>query len=264
MPLEMARKLLPPSMILGVSVSSVAEAAATSTAGVDYVGIGPIWWTTSKQLNSGVIGPRGISPILDVLSPSIKTVGIGRRSLLYPLENGCAECAPGGIKRRNLMRTLHAGVTSSGRALDGVAVISEIVSSTEPKAAAETLRGLLRTFMDRPHPTQLFPPWNMSLANLPADADFPQRSAQLIAKTRSLTPLVHQITNYVAMTQSANVTLAIGASPIMATAPAEMEDLSKVTAGLLVNFGTIDDFQGMLLAGLSLWPVYKSYLMSSL
>jgi len=51
------------------------------------------------------------------------------------------------------------------------------------------------------------------------------------------------------MTQSANVTLAIGGSPIMATAPDEMEDLSRITGGLLINFGTIGDFQGMLLAG---------------
>lgn len=51
------------------------------------------------------------------------------------------------------------------------------------------------------------------------------------------------------MTQSANVTLALGASPIMATAAREMEDLSKVSGALLVNFGTIADKAGMLEAG---------------
>ena len=51
------------------------------------------------------------------------------------------------------------------------------------------------------------------------------------------------------MNQSANVTLALGASPIMATAPEEMEDLSKVSGALLVNFGTISDKNGMLEAG---------------
>lgn len=49
--------------------------------------------------------------------------------------------------------------------------------------------------------------------------------------------------------QSANATIALGASPIMATAPQEMEDLSKITGALLVNFGTISDKAGMLLAG---------------
>src|SRR5258705_13063100 len=91
MPLDIARKLLPSSMILGVSFSSVSEAATACQAGADYVGIGPIWWTTSKQLDKGVIGPRGIGPILDVLSPSIKTVGIGRGSVAYALDKWCAE-----------------------------------------------------------------------------------------------------------------------------------------------------------------------------
>lgn len=58
-----------------------------------------------------------------------------------------------------------------------------------------------------------------------------------------------QITNNVVMNQSANATLALGASPIMATAVAEMEDLSKVSGALLVNFGTISDKAGMLEAG---------------
>lgn len=49
--------------------------------------------------------------------------------------------------------------------------------------------------------------------------------------------------------QSANATLALGASPIMATAPQEMEDLSRVIGALLVNFGTISDKEGMLSAG---------------
>ncbi len=37
----------------------------------------------------------------------------------------------------------------------------------------------------------------------------------------------------------------------MATAPEEMEDLSKATGALLVNFGTIQNLDGMLAAGKS-------------
>jgi len=51
------------------------------------------------------------------------------------------------------------------------------------------------------------------------------------------------------MTQSANATLALGASPIMSNAPEEMEDLSKVIGALLVNIGTITNKEGMILAG---------------
>lgn len=50
--------------------------------------------------------------------------------------------------------------------------------------------------------------------------------------------------------QSANATLALGASPIMASAPEEMEDLSHVIGSLLVNFGTIKDKEGMLVGGM--------------
>lgn len=62
--------------------------------------------------------------------------------------------------------------------------------------------------------------------------------------------LSKQITNNVVTNQSANATLALGASPIMATSPQEMEDLSKVTGALLINFGTIQDINGMLEAGM--------------
>lgn len=55
-------------------------------------------------------------------------------------------------------------------------------------------------------------------------------------------------------TQSANVTLALGASPIMATAPQEMEDLAQVCGALLINIGTLraESHDGMLKAGLCL------------
>lgn len=61
--------------------------------------------------------------------------------------------------------------------------------------------------------------------------------------------MVHQITNNVVINQSANATLALGASPIMATSVEEQEDLAKIPGGLLINFGTVTDKEGMLAAG---------------
>ena len=49
--------------------------------------------------------------------------------------------------------------------------------------------------------------------------------------------------------QSANATLALGASPIMASALEEMYDLSCVLGALLVNFGTVTVKESMLAAG---------------
>lgn len=70
---------------------------------------------------------------------------------------------------------------------------------------------------------------------------------QAIKKT---SPLVHNITNYVAMESSANGLLAIGASPIMAQAVDEVEDIVKIANSLVLNIGTLSSawIQAMILA----------------
>ena len=59
-------------------------------------------------------------------------------------------------------------------------------------------------------------------------------------------------------TQSANVTLALGASPIMATEAQEMEDLAKVSGALLINIGTLKSEvkTGMIRAGMRVYAIY--------
>jgi len=52
-------------------------------------------------------------------------------------------------------------------------------------------------------------------------------------------PLVHNITNYVAMNLTANALLAIGASPVMAHAAEEVEDMVAIAAALVINIGTL-------------------------
>jgi len=56
---------------------------------------------------------------------------------------------------------------------------------------------------------------------------------------RARRPLVHNITNYVAMTVSANVLLALGASPAMVHAVEEVEDFVGISDALVVNIGTL-------------------------
>jgi hydroxyethylthiazole kinase len=53
-------------------------------------------------------------------------------------------------------------------------------------------------------------------------------------------PLIHHIMNYVVMNDAANVTLAIGASPIMAHAIEEVEELVAVADAIYINIGTLD------------------------
>ena len=64
-------------------------------------------------------------------------------------------------------------------------------------------------------------------------------AAAALADLRERRPLVQNITNYVAMTFSANVLLALGASPAMVHAAEEVEDFIAISSGLVINIGTL-------------------------
>ncbi len=68
---------------------------------------------------------------------------------------------------------------------------------------------------------------------------------------RERKPLIHQITNYVVMNETANATLAIGALPVMAHAVEEVEEMASVAGALVLNIGTLSRhwIDAMLLAG---------------
>ena len=63
--------------------------------------------------------------------------------------------------------------------------------------------------------------------------------AELLARLREQKPLVHNITNYVVMTLSANVLLAAGASPAMVHAAEEVEAFVSISDALVINIGTL-------------------------
>jgi len=60
-----------------------------------------------------------------------------------------------------------------------------------------------------------------------------------IQKIREQAPLVHNITNYVVMNSTANALLAIGASPVMAHAIDEVEEMVGIANALVINIGTL-------------------------
>ncbi|KAJ3512635.1 hypothetical protein NLJ89_g3408 [Agrocybe chaxingu] len=229
MTVDMARKLLPPGSIIGVSCNNVAQVEQAVLEKVDYIGVGAVWGTQTKKLTSPIIGVRGVGAMLKVLDGT-----------------GITAVAIGGIKSTNLLRTLHGCVSITGHALDGVAVVSDIVASPEPGQAASKLRSIFKQFNESsrsflaPSPSS-----NLTVESILDGV------VKLMTEIRKVNPLVHQITNAVVTTQSANVTLAVGASPIMATAPSEMEDMTRICGALLVNIGTLreENLNGMLLAG---------------
>jgi hydroxyethylthiazole kinase len=68
---------------------------------------------------------------------------------------------------------------------------------------------------------------------------------------RETKPLVHQITNYVVMNETANATLSLGALPVMAHALEEVEEMVGLAGALVINIGTLSGpwIESMLRAG---------------
>ncbi len=72
---------------------------------------------------------------------------------------------------------------------------------------------------------------------------FMTRYGSILADIREKTPLIHHITNYVTVNDCANITLCIGASPVMAHAEGEVEEMVAIASALVLNIGTLDSQQ---------------------
>jgi len=77
------------------------------------------------------------------------------------------------------------------------------------------------------------------------------KAAQNLDAVKKNKPLIHNITNYVVMNYTANALLAIGASPVMAHAPNEVEQMVSFAGALVLNIGTLTDdwIDSMIIAG---------------
>jgi thiamine-phosphate pyrophosphorylase len=113
MPLGVARKILGPDRIIGVSVFTPEEARSAELGGADYLGLSPIIVTATKPELTEQIGLEGIGPIRAAVK--IPIVGIGS------------------MNASNAFEAVSAG-------LDGVAVVSGIVSQKDVTAAARGIK----------------------------------------------------------------------------------------------------------------------------
>ncbi len=113
MPAALARALLGPRRILGVSAGNLSEAEGAVAAGADYLGVGPIYATRAKADAGAPTGPE----------------------LLRQIAGRCATplVAIGGIAAENAGETIRAGAA-------GVAVITAVVAADDIVAAARRLR----------------------------------------------------------------------------------------------------------------------------
>ena len=64
---------------------------------------------------------------------------------------------------------------------------------------------------------------------------------EIVQTVKEKSPLVHNITNYVVMNNTANALLAMGASPVMAHAINEVRDMVNIANALVINIGTLSD-----------------------
>ncbi len=69
--------------------------------------------------------------------------------------------------------------------------------------------------------------------------DMAQKAAANLRRVRERKPLVHNITNFVVMNYTANALLACGASPVMAHAAEEVEEMVSLAGALVLNIGTL-------------------------
>ncbi|KXJ94733.1 Hydroxyethylthiazole kinase family-domain-containing protein [Microdochium bolleyi] len=215
---QTARKLLGDDKIIGVTVSNAEEIEAACRGGADYLGIGTVFATTTKENTKSIIGTEGLQQLLqkleDIKSP-VKTVCIG------------------GLNKSNISRVLWQSTTPSGRSVDGVALVSAIVAAPEPGVAAAEL---LRVVKSPPAFAKLAPTQEQ-LRRPPQDLT--ELIPEVIKAVDSKKPLSHNMTNLVVQNIAANVALCVGASPIMANYGEEAKDLAKLGGALVVNMGTV-------------------------
>lgn len=115
-PAALARRLIGPDRILGVSAGTVAEAQQAEQAGADYLGVGDVYGTPTKPDAGTPIGVEGLTKILRAASIPVLAIG--------------------GITPENAGAIIEAGAA-------GVAVISAIVGAPKPEAAARRLRAVV-------------------------------------------------------------------------------------------------------------------------
>lgn len=116
MPYSTARKLLGEGKIIGLSVENMEQLIEANSLDVDYIGISPVFSTPTKTDTSAPFGLEGLR--MGVELSRHKSVAIG------------------GMNRGTIAEVMACGV-------DGVAVVSAIVSAPEPTEAAKELKEIV-------------------------------------------------------------------------------------------------------------------------
>lgn len=125
-PYPEARKIMGPKAIIGLSVENNQQVVEANSWDVDYIGISPVFLTSTKTDTAPALGLEGITSIKKLCHHTAVAIG--------------------GINQQNIASIIGAGA-------DGVAVVSAICSATNPKEAAHQLFNEVLTAKQKRHAT---------------------------------------------------------------------------------------------------------------
>lgn len=121
MPAAMARKLIGPDKILGVSAGTLEEAVQAEKDGADYLGVGAMFPTATKK-DADITSPSELRRIMDTVHIPVVTIG-GMNKNTIPL--------------------------FKGHGLSGFAVVSAVMAADEPEKAAAELKEMIDQVLGR-------------------------------------------------------------------------------------------------------------------
>ncbi|KAI1396173.1 TMP-TENI-domain-containing protein [Hypoxylon fuscum] len=215
--LPTARKFLGDDAIIGVTVTNIAETEAASKGGADYLGIGTVFATPTKENTKSIIGVEGVQEHLLKIAAE-----------KWPVKTVCI----GGINASNVSRVVWQS-NGKGKSLDGVAVVSAIMASKDPEKTSRQMLQLVKS------PPPFAKVGMTSHQKTRSPQDLLCVAPDFIKVVHSKKPLSHNMTNLVVQNFAANVALSVGASPIMANYGEEANDLAKLGGALVINMGTV-------------------------
>lgn len=128
LPPEAARRLLGEKFIIGFSTHTIAQAVAAAQMPIDYLAIGPVFATTTKENPDTVVGLDGLRRVRDELDK---------------ISCGLPLVAIGGITHENARQVLEAGANS-------IAIIGALITNSEREIVART-RQIIRRIKDGSH-----------------------------------------------------------------------------------------------------------------
>lgn len=116
MPYAMARHLLGPDAIIGLSVENMDQVREAEALDVDYIGVSPVFSTPTKTDTAAPFGLDGLSEASGISSHPVVAIG--------------------GLNESNIADVLRAGA-------DGIALVSAIIGAEDPREAASKLRTII-------------------------------------------------------------------------------------------------------------------------